>query len=270
MSKYFLDVQTCNFNYSYGVFQQKKQAFSMHAHNLYELIFFVKGDAFHIIEDRKYQLSKYDLILIRPSKYHYIEIESNNDYERNDILFNADFFNFNEIKGFNNFSEVVNLSGNQLAKDIFSKLNYYNAKLNESDFNSVAILLLKELFYNLSTYNAPTEKEYSTLTPILSSALKYMNENLFTISGVNEIADKLYVTPSYLFRLFKQELNTTPKKYITDKRLLHAQNMILLGKNPTVVASECGFNDYTAFYRSYLKFFGHSPSKEGVKNLNKA
>jgi AraC-like DNA-binding protein len=237
----------------------------MHSHNLYELIFFKKGDAYQIIEDRKYQLAKNDLILMRPLKYHYIEVESNNEYERYDFLFNADLFGFNDIDGFKNFPEVINLSGNQIAKDIFSKLNYYHNKLNETEFKTVAILLLKELFYNLSITSVTEEKEYSTLTPILSSALKYINENLFTLENVNEVAEKLYVTPSYLFRLFKQELKNTPKKYLTDKRLLIAQSMIILGKQPTRVANECGWNDYTAFYRSYVKFFGYPPSKEVKK-----
>ena len=266
MQKYFDDIQTTDFFYDYRIYHNKRQAFSMHSHNLYELIFFVKGDACHIIEDRKYSLTKNDLILIRPLKYHYIEVENDNDYERYDILFNADLFGFQDIKGFNNFFEVCNLSSNEIAKEIFFKLNYYHQKLNEQEFKTVAILLLKELFYNLSIHEVTCEKEYSTLTPILSTALKYINENLFTLQGIEEIALKLNVTPSYLFRLFKKELKTTPKKYVTDKRLLSAQNMLLLGKSPTLVASECGFNDYTAFYRSYLKFFGHSPSKEVNKH----
>ena len=32
--------------------------YSMHTHNTYELIYFLDGDATHVIEDRKYKLKK--------------------------------------------------------------------------------------------------------------------------------------------------------------------------------------------------------------------
>ena len=65
----------------------KKDAYSMHSHNMYELLYFVSGNATHVIEDRRYKLKRGDLVLIRPSKYHYIQIDSVCDYERYDILF---------------------------------------------------------------------------------------------------------------------------------------------------------------------------------------
>ena len=62
-------------------------AFFSHTHNLYELLYFIDGDATCVIEDRKYKLKKNDLIFIRPSKYHLVKIESSTKYERFDILF---------------------------------------------------------------------------------------------------------------------------------------------------------------------------------------
>ena len=61
-----------------------RDAYSMHSHNMYELLYFVSGDATHVIEDRQYKLKRGDLILIRPSKYHFISIDSACDYERYD------------------------------------------------------------------------------------------------------------------------------------------------------------------------------------------
>ena len=96
---------------------------------------------------------------------------------------------------------------------------------------------------------------------MLSDALSYIADNLFTIDSVGAIADALHVTESYLFRLFREELNTSPKKYVTDKRLLAAQAMLRLGQRPSEVYAECGFSDYTSFFRSYKRFFGIAPSK---------
>ena len=69
-------------------------------------------------------------------------------------------------------------------------------------------------------------------------------------------------TESYLYRLFKRELFKTPKKYLTEKRLLHAQRELKKGGKPTEVAEACGFDDYTTFYRNYVDHFGKAPSEE--------
>ena len=79
------------------------------------------------------------------------------------------------------------------------------------------------------------------------------------LSDIGEIANHLFVSESYLFRLFKRELHQTPKKYIREKRLLMAQKMLSEGEKPSRVSECCGFSDYTTFYRNYTAFFGRSP-----------
>ena len=122
--------------------------------------------------------------------------------------------------------------------------------------------MLTELFFNLSIFPQDHTDEGFTSSPLISEALKYINENLFTVDSIDEIAKHLFVSESYLFRLFKSELRQTPKKYIMDKRLLIAQKMISEGEKPVTVCDTCGFGDYTTFYRNYTAFFGHSPSDE--------
>ena len=75
------------------------------------------------------------------------------------------------------------------------------------------------------------------------------------------MAKSCFVTESYLYRLFKNELHKTPAKYIASKRLLLAERMISDGESPTTVYEKCGFSDYTTFYRDYRAHFGHTPSK---------
>ena len=120
---------------------------------------------------------------------------------------------------------------------------------------------MSELFYYISVFPQPLSKNGKTLSPIISKALKYANDNLCTITDIGEIAESLFVSESYLFRLFREELHQTPKKYIMEKRLLLAEKMISSGEKAVSVCKQCGFGDYTTFYRNYTAFFGHSPSK---------
>lgn len=238
-------------------------AYSMHTHNLYEVLYFINGDATHVIEDRKYKLKKGDLILIRPSKYHFIQIDSSARYERYDILFSERMVDRLESLPIPDDIEVINLSSNHIADGIFKKMDYYSENLDGKDFYEILKLLLNELFFCISIDIKNTAKaDFSVLSPLLSDALGYINDNLFSLKSIGDIAAVLFVSESYLYRLFKGELKQSPKKYILNKRLLAAQNLLAVGESPSKVYEKCGFNDYTAFYRSYKSFFGYAPSEE--------
>lgn len=236
--------------------------YSMHTHNACELIYFLDGDATHVIEDRKYKLKKGDLILIRPFQYHFIQIDAPAKYERYDILFDAEKHKVESSQLIAEDMEVINLAGNRIIEDIFRKCDLYYKSSDQDTFEKILSHLLSELFYNISLFSQPFSKRTTTLSPLISKALKYTNDNLCTIVGIEEIANHLFVSESYLFRLFQKELHQTPKKYIMEKRLLLAQKMISSGGKATSVCERCGFGDYTTFYRNYIAFFGHSPSEK--------
>ena len=42
---------------------------------------------------------------------------------------------------------------------------------------------------------------------------------------------------------------------------MNARQLILSGAAPTKVFAQCGFSDYSAFYRAYRKEFGISPAE---------
>ena len=235
--------------------------FSGHSHNLYELIYFESGDATYVVEDKKYKLRSGDLIITRPSKYHFIRMDSQTDYERHNILFDHKRLGI-DMRALPEWLDVINLERGGVIDEIFKKFSFYAESFSKTDFCNIAKLLIQEIIYNLSLAEEGEKNRFSVLSPILSRALEYIGENLFTIKDVSEVAGAVFVTDSYLFRLFKRELFKTPKKYITEKRLLAAQKLIRKGKNPTEASETCGFDDYTTFYRNYVELFGKKPSEE--------
>ncbi len=243
-----------------------RDAYSMHVHNAYELIWFLDGDATHVIEDRKYKLKKGDLILIRPFQYHFIQIDTLSRYERYNILFDTQAHKVEGVELIPDSVEVISLEGDPIAGDIFRKCDLYHQNCSAEIFAKLLSHLLSELFFHIHLFPQPFSNESATLSPLISKALQYINENLCAIGNMKEIADHLFVSESYLFRLFQKEMHQTPKKYIREKRLLTAQNMISSGEKTTAVCEKCGFSDYTTFYRNYTAFFGHSPSETTLKS----
>jgi AraC-like DNA-binding protein len=242
---------------------QPLDAYSAHTHNAYELIYFLSGDATHVIEDKKYKLKKGDIVLIRPFKYHFIQIDKPSRYERYDILFDPRTLGIESVSLIERHVEVINLKSNPRASELIQKMDFYLESFDEPTFRRLMSSLIDELFCLLSISPERQGREYTSIAaPSLTEVLRYINENLTTLESIDEVAEKCFVSKSYLFRMFKKELLETPKKYITDKRLLLAERMINDGMRPTAVYEQCGFRDYTTFYRNYTEFFGRSPSEK--------
>ena len=235
--------------------------YSMHTHNMYELLYIVSGDVTYVIEDRKYKLKKGDLILIRPLHYHYIQVDSPTTYERYNILFNMEGNHIESASLIPEPLEVISLADDEIVAEIFKKCDLYYIHSTQETFERILCHLLSELFYYLWLFPQSHNAKNLGNSEMLSKALNYINKNLYTPFTIADVADQLFVSESYLFRLFQKELHQTPRRYITDKRLIIAQKMIDEGEKPTLVSEKCGFGDYTTFYRNYVSFFGHPPSK---------
>ncbi|MBE6645413.1 MAG: helix-turn-helix domain-containing protein [Ruminococcaceae bacterium] len=261
MSKEIFVHAVDNLRYNYYSKKDPIPGFSGHSHNAYEFLYFLSGDATYVIEDKKYKLRPGDLIITRPSKYHFIQIDSHAVYERHDLLFDHKRLGIN-MHLLPDGLDVVNVESGSIIDELFKKFGFYTENFAEDFYIDIFKLLIQEMIYNLSIADQTKENDFSVVNPILSKALAYIGENLFSIKDISEVAQAVFVTDSYLFRLFKQELFKTPKKYITEKRLLSAQKQLRKGIKPIDVAEACGFDDYTTFYRNYTEHFGKKPSEE--------
>ena len=250
-------------HYSYTISEDIEcGTFSNHTHNVYELIYFLDGDATHIIEDRKYKLKKGDVILIKPLKYHFIQIDSVSRYERIVVQFDDTIHNIDGLSLMPDNIDIINIENNSSAQEIFKRLKLYSEKCSDEMLFQILPHVVSELFYSIHLFSNTFSKEFTSLSPLVSNALQYINKNLCSITDIGEVSNYLFVSESYFFRLFKKELHQSPKKYILEKRLLLAEKMLSQGEKPTAVSEKCGFSDYTTFYRNFVSFFGHSPSSE--------
>ena len=114
---------------------------ALHCHNYFELIYVVSGDVAHVVEDRKYVLHAGDLALVQPSKYHYLQILSDTPYERYNILFDPEQHGIPAALQLPQELDVVNLSGNSILSDLFTKMDFY-AQADPAEFRDLLRLLL--------------------------------------------------------------------------------------------------------------------------------
>ena len=236
--------------------------FHTHCHNEYEMLFFISGSAKYLIEGRTYPLKKYDLIITRPMQYHNIELECSEKYSRYDVLITHSPELVSMLSSLSEKFEVVNCAELPNVVECFKKIDYYHKHLPRVDFNIILNNLLVEVCYNLIINDTLASKEPVPSSKVVLAALDYINANLFTIKDIKEVCEHVFLSENHFFKLFKEQMKTSPKKYITSKRLLSAQRMLLDGARPTNIYEQCGFNNYISFYQRYTEYFGHAPSEE--------
>ena len=94
----------------------------------------------------------------------------------------------------------------------------------------------------------------------------YINKHLSENLTLEQLCEKFFISKAQINRNFKATLGTTVGEYILTKRLVMAKSLILQGKKPTSIFLQCGFNDYSTFFKAYKKKFGYSPKEESEKS----
>ena len=249
-----------------------KYTFPSHSHDMCEFIYFVSGEASYYIEGNVYTLSAGDLVFIRSAKHHMLVVGGGADYERYVLMFSRALLPEAFYEKTKEAIEVVNITDTLLVKALFRAADVYytSSTVGKSEYQAFLRALTTSVgceFIHHAEKSASKGGENSfTGNETFHQALMYINKNLHSLKNIDEVCERLYITKRYLHYLFKSNLGITPKKYITEKRLLIARREIRSGKSLTEAYRAAGFTDYTSFYRNYKAYFGHSPSDENRKN----
>ena len=84
--------------------------------------------------------------------------------------------------------------------------------------------------------------------------------------NLESIANALYVSPSYLRKIFKKELNINISDYIQQTRLQKAKDLLssCTGISISAVAEMTGYHDVSYFSKCFKKATGITPSEYEV------
>jgi transcriptional regulator GlxA family with amidase domain len=103
-------------------------------------------------------------------------------------------------------------------------------------------------------------QHYSTL---VQRALSMIEAGVGQSITVAELANRIGVSRRELLRLFRRELNNTPSKVLTQRRLDRARSLILNTRLPmTTIADSVGFSSQSHLTSSYHAHFGITPAQQ--------
>ena len=262
-----------NFNYKEIDFAHKLNGhtlpsddFKKHMHDFYELIFFVHGDVDYMIESKSKKLVSNDIILIPAGLLHYGVANIEVEYERYVLKFPLRLINDTLAKEIQDFACF---SGNYPAlKELFIKLdNIYN---NYSDEHKYILMVntLSEILINMQNKSKVSDELIGVYhNPVVSKVIAYINENIKKNITLTDICNDLNFSRAHISNEFSRVMKIPVMTYIRYKKIIAAHQKILEGNvKINEVAYEYGFEEYSTFYRNYIKIIGKPPYSNSKKN----
>ncbi len=136
------------------------------------------------------------------------------------------------------------------------------------------ILLLKELYSLLyaliEEFPKPFEYKDKELHTYIQDALNFINSNYMHSITVQEIADYVNLSRSYLYKMFIKNLGISPQRYLINLRMYKATLLLKSTKLPIgEVASSVGYSDSLLFSKTFSKHFSMSPLNYRNNQVNK-
>ncbi|EOU1743810.1 AraC family transcriptional regulator [Clostridium perfringens] len=167
---------------------------------------------------------------------------------------------------------VANCKENSKIPQIILNMCEISKTYNPS--SSDDILLLKELYSLLyaliEEFPKPFEYKDKELHTYIQDALNFINSNYMHSITVQEIADYVNLSRSYLYKMFIKNLGISPQRYLINLRMYKATLLLKGTKLPIgEVASSVGYSDSLLFSKTFSKHFSMSPLNYRNNQVNK-
>jgi AraC-like DNA-binding protein/mannose-6-phosphate isomerase-like protein (cupin superfamily) len=254
---------------------------SLHHHDFYECYLFLSGDVTYLIEGKTYHLEPGDIVLVNSKELHQAIINpTESTYERIVLWINRTFLEELSTPETNlslcfespNRKNVLRIEF-ELQQTIRLLLNKL---INLERYNGVGRTLLykayiTELMVYLNNLNVNDRVRLDVDTKknnLIDEIIEYVNNHIDDDITVIELSEHFFLSKFHLSREFKKYTGTTIHRYIVQKKLIEAKELILKGAPITDVYEQCGFGDYSNFFRAFKNEYGFTPKQfyEAMKN----
>ena len=207
------------------------------------------------MNDTCYVIEKDTMFLIRPGITCVYQADKDDPWEYCWICIDGyDVENMLNNSGFDKVNLLFFDKSNGEVRDAMLNFIFYFSKYKNNEY-----MLLSRL-YNIFGHMKIQMKKQQAKSIHVERAIDYIYENYSKNISVTDIAEYLGIDRTYLYRLFKEEYNMSPQKYLLNFRLKTAMNK-LEGGNMYIadIAYSCGFNDASAFCHQFKKVYKDTP-----------
>ena len=223
-----------------------------HSHDFFEMEYILSGSGTYTVDGVKYPIEEGCLFFLTPQNFHCVDIK---DSELINIMFSGNISSGSFLQSLSENAPIA------LKTEGEDKL-FFEAVLREltkySGDRELSFSLLNSCLGYLERKTV-NRRRTDSLTPINEAQL-YILTNFKTELSLNDVANKVALSPTYFSRLFKAKTGSNFKTYLNNMRYEYAKKL-LEHSDMTVmqICSECGFNDYPNFIRRFKQYTGQYP-----------
>jgi len=244
---------------------------NFHYHEFCKLVLLVSGRGSYMVDGQRYLLQPGDTVVVGSRSVHRPEMESGCVYERVIIYISPEHLQ-RESTADCDLTEVFSgKAGHVLRlKDGGKKILTLALELERElagegygmeILSSVALLrLLVQIGKEQRRENDQLPQPVNPESPRVLGLMRYIETHLAEDLDIDLLAESFYVSKYHMMRQFRQETGMTVHSYLTQRRLLHARDLIAQGIRATEACYRSGFRSYSSFTRAYGKYFSATPT----------
>ena len=256
---------------------EAEKAIQLHYHDFYEVYYFISGNVTYLVENKTYHLSPGDILFMSPLELHQPRFsDASGIYERIVLWVDSQklySLSSGDISFLDCFKQSFDETGAHLYHVSEEKQVALVHILDELSFHMQApgkysplicdslLTLLFANFHRLTSHSS-TAQEHRRMSVQVANCVDYINQHLSEDLSLDVLTRECYISKQHLLRTFRDAMGFSIHQYIQKKRLLTARTLMQKGISPKEAAMQCGFSDYSVFYRAYRKEYNKSPSQE--------
>ena len=243
-----------------------------HYHTFHKIILLLAGRAGYAVEGERYELTPGDFVLVGRGSIHR-PVVANGDYYERMILYispacleamavadcdPAECFRLAQ----QSFQYVYRDEAGSRVRQLFQALHqtivqggYGTSLLTQAQFTELMVEVNRVCRAGHGVGASGGDSKVVSL-------LQYLNLHLAEPLSIDDLSARFYISKYHMMRRFRQETGYSIHGYLSEKRLLLAQQLLSRGASPSEVFTQVGYQDYSTFSRAYKKQFGRGPSAD--------
>ena len=254
----------------------------LHYHDHYEIFFSLSGNLLYTIEGQSFNLEVGSMLIIPPYEFHRLDEQKDGHAERIGLRFDAEIINELSVencdlsvcfdKYSSKFKYLLQLSEYQKRELYYLLQGLINEQDNQAfgkDLAARSLLTQFLIILNRTAIENEGIVDYSDdpSSHLVRQVLDYMELHYSEDISLEQLENKFFVSRHKITQQFTKLVGYPPYRYLLNLRLRNAQRLLKKGENPQQVATNCGFTDYSNFYRRFKTSYGCSP-REFLQQYN--
>ena len=238
----------------------KIQRSEQHYHSVFEIYYMVSGECKYFIDNKCYEVTKQDLVIIPDGITHNVTYISES-HTRKLISCSRNYIPKSVIPYLQNLTYIYR--NPKISEDIAEIFDKIASEYRSPDQFSEDIIKthIASLFFLLAR-NAETRLEVRTGISYIEKTVRFIQENFTSSITLSDVAKLNSVSPEHLSREFKRETGFGFNEYLNMLRLQKAETLLKtsFGLSVSEIAYSCGFNDSNYFSDKFKREYGYPPS----------